>query len=84
MADYTEPCCCFDASQYTGTPDTSPVEHPLDVPAIIKGLDELNNSGREAEAEAYLDQWLEKPAAGKTGGRNSRSSVRFSGRFAVL
>ena len=54
MADYTEPCCCFDASLYTGTPDTSPVEHPLDVPAIIKGLDELNNSGREAEAEAYL------------------------------
>ena len=65
MADYTEPCCCFDASLYTGTPDTSPVEHPLDVPAIIKGLDELNNSGREAEAEAYLDQWLEKARSRK-------------------
>ena len=60
MIDYAEPCCCFDASQYTGTPDTAPVDNPLDVPSIIKGLDELNNSGREAEAEAYLEQWLEE------------------------
>lgn len=60
MTDYTEPCCCFDASQYTGTPDSSHIEHPLDVPEIIRGLDQLNNAGRESEAEAYLDQWLEK------------------------
>ena len=25
MHDYAEPCCCFDASQYTGTPDADPV-----------------------------------------------------------
>ncbi|MBQ3372849.1 MAG: tetratricopeptide repeat protein [Oscillospiraceae bacterium] len=58
MDDYTEPCCCFDASQYTGTPDTSHVEHPLDIPEIIKGLDARNNSGRESEAAAYLENWL--------------------------
>ena len=60
MNEYSEPCCCFDASQYTGTPDTSQIEHPLNVPEIIKGLDELNNSGRESEAVTYLERWLDE------------------------
>ena len=58
MNDYMEPCCCFDATQYTGTPDTSHIENPLDIPEIIKGLDERNQSGREAEAAVYLENWL--------------------------
>ena len=58
MSDYQEPYCCFDASQYTGTPDTEPVKAPVDVPGIIAGLDRLNNGGREADGMAYLEQWL--------------------------
>ena len=58
MHDYTEPCCCFDASQYTGTPDARPVSDPVNVPEVIAGLDSLNNSGREADGMAYLEQWL--------------------------
>lgn len=58
MHDYAEPCCCFDASQYTGTPDADPVSDPVSVPEVIAGLDSLNNSGREAEGMAYLEQWL--------------------------
>ena len=58
MHDYTEPCCCFDASQYTGIPDACPVSDPVNVPEVIAGLDRLNNSGREAEGMAYLEQWL--------------------------
>lgn len=60
MNEYTESSCCFDASQYTGTPDTSQIAHPLNVPEIIKGLDELNNSGRESEAVTYLEHWLDE------------------------
>ena len=58
MSDYPQPCCCFDASQYTGIPDSRPVSNPVSVPDIIAGLDELNNSGREADGMAYLEQWL--------------------------
>ena len=48
--------CCFDTSEYTGTPDTEPCPHPLDVPAIIRGLDRLYASGRESEAQDYLEE----------------------------
>ena len=55
MSEYTEPCCCFDSSQYTGVPDTAPTAHTLDVPSVIAEVDRLNNSGREAEAQHYLE-----------------------------
>lgn len=58
MPDEPELCCCFDASRYTGVPDTSHIDNPLPVPEIIAGLDSLNNSGREAEGVAYLERWL--------------------------
>lgn len=55
MSDYTEPCCCFDSSQYTGMPDTAPTARMMDVPSVIAEVDRLNNSGREAEAQHYLE-----------------------------
>lgn len=39
--DYIEPACCFDASAYTGTPDSEPCANALNVPEIIRGLDAL-------------------------------------------
>ncbi|MBQ8074465.1 MAG: hypothetical protein IJ237_00620 [Oscillospiraceae bacterium] len=65
MINELEPCCCFDASRYIGVPDTAPVENPLSVPEIIEGLDVLNNTGREAEGEAYLEQWLQEACSRK-------------------
>lgn len=57
--DYKEPCCVFDASQYIGTPDSSPCPRAVDVPEAIRALDALYNAGREAEAEAYLEGLLQ-------------------------
>jgi len=54
--------CCFDASEYTGVPDVSHCEHPLDVPRIINELDALYASGRESEAQSYLEQWRSRAA----------------------
>ena len=54
--DYMEPCCCFDSSLYTGLPDAEPCRQSIDVPAAIAELDGLYNSGREAEAGAYLER----------------------------
>lgn len=52
--------CCFDTSEYTGVPDREPCPHPLDVPAIIRGLDALYAANRESEAQRYLEDWREK------------------------
>ena len=61
--DYLEPCCCFDSSAYTGTPDAEPCRNPIDVPAAIRELDALYNSGREKEAGAFLERQREKARA---------------------
>jgi tetratricopeptide (TPR) repeat protein len=58
--DYCESCCPFDASAYTGEPDTNPCAVNLPVQDIIQGLDDLNNCGRELEGQGYLEQWLRK------------------------
>ena len=50
--------CCFDASEYTGLPDSEPCPAALDVPAIIRGLDALYAQSREAEAQTYLESHL--------------------------
>lgn len=55
--DYIEPCCCFDSSQYTGTPDAEPCADPLRVPKLIEELDALYNAGREDEAGRFLEHW---------------------------
>ena len=52
--------CCFDTSEYTALPDTEPCARTLNVPAIIRGLDALYAESREAEAQSYLEGWLEK------------------------
>ena len=52
--DYQDPICCFDASAYTGLPDTEHESATLDVPAMIAELDKLYNTGRENEAGDYL------------------------------
>ena len=54
--DDLEPCCCFDSSLYTGTPDAEPCRQSIDVPAAIRELDGLYNSGREKEAGAFLER----------------------------
>ena len=51
--------CCFDASDYTGLPDSEPCPRALDVPAIIRGLDALYAQSREDEAQDYLERHLE-------------------------
>ena len=61
--DYLEPCCCFDSSLYTGSPDAEPCRQSIDVPAAIADLDALYNSGREAEAGAYLERRRDEAAA---------------------
>lgn len=35
----------------------------MDVRRVIYGLDELNNTGREAEGEKYLEKWLKEARA---------------------
>ena len=50
--EHIEPRCCFDASEYLAAPDTAPCPVTLDVPEIVRGLDELYEHGREAEAES--------------------------------
>lgn len=58
--DHMESRCCFDASLYTGTPDTAPCPKSMDVPEFIKELDALYSSGREAQAGQALDAAAEK------------------------
>ena len=66
--DHNEFCCIFDASQYTGVPDTAPCPQSVDVPALIRSLDALYAHGREAEAESFLEK-----ALAPTGARRRRS-----------
>ena len=56
--DHIEPCCIFDASQYTGQPDAQPCGRTIDVPGIIKSLDALYAQGRESEAQGFLEARL--------------------------
>ena len=61
--DYQDPICPFDVSAYTGTPDTEPTERAIPVPELIRELDGLYNSGREAEGRAFLEKWQDRAAA---------------------
>ena len=54
--EHREGRCCFDSSQYTGTPDTAPCPKTLDMPAFIARLDALYAGGREEEAGALLGE----------------------------
>ena len=61
--EHTDPRCCFDAADYLAAPDAAPCPVTLDVPEIVRGLDELYERAREAEAEGYLEAWLERARA---------------------
>ncbi len=52
--EHNEPRCCFDVSGYTGVPDAEPTGETLPVPELIRQLDALYDSGREAEAGEFL------------------------------
>ena len=60
LTDYQEPCCPFDASAYTGTPDSAPCPVSLPVQEVIKELDAFYAQGRETEAEGFLEAWQQK------------------------
>lgn len=57
---FNEAACCFDASMYTGTPDTVPCAQSLDTKSITAGLDKLLFSGDDAAAGEYLDRWCQR------------------------
>lgn len=54
MQDYSEPICCFDASSYTGSPDSPPSFRAVDVYDVLKRSDSLRDAGDTAAAEALL------------------------------
>lgn len=54
--DYIEPCCCFDSSQYTGVPDAEPTGRRMNVPAMIRQLDQLIQAGRAVKAQHFLEK----------------------------
>ena len=92
--DYTESCCPFDSSMYTGTPDSAPCPVSLPVRSVIEELDALYEQGREAEAQGFLETWQEKAAqcgdwraelsfTGELLGQYRRSGCREKGLAAV-
>lgn len=58
--DYTESCCPFDSSMYTGAPDSAPCPETLPVKEVIADLDDFYERGRENEAQEYLEGWQER------------------------
>ena len=59
-AEYLDPVCCFDASQYIGLPDAEPCAAAVDVPDVVKELDRLQNSGQatgEASFRCKVSLW---------------------------
>ncbi len=60
--EYTESCCPFDSSMYTGTPDSAPCPVSLPVRDVIGELDRLYERRREAEAQSFLEDWQKKAA----------------------
>jgi len=51
-------CCCFDASRFTGEPDTAPCPQIMDVKAVIAVLDAMYEKGQENNAEEFLEEKL--------------------------
>lgn len=56
--NFQEPLCCFDSSDYTGEPDTAPTEKTMDIPSVIRQLDQLNASGQEQQGQLFLEDRL--------------------------
>lgn len=49
--------CCFDASQYTGSPDTAPCPTAVDIPKVISRLDSLLSADELCGAAELLNKW---------------------------
>ena len=73
-AEYSDPVCCFDASQYTGHPDSEPCASAVNVPEIVKELDRLQNSGQLEQAQRLLEH--EVCAARQSGDWRSELSLQ--------
>lgn len=72
--DYSDSRCCFDASQYTGHPDAQPCPCSVNVPELVKKLDELQNSGRLAAARELIEHGVS--SAHKSGDWRSELSLQ--------
>ena len=73
-AEYSDPVCCFDASQYIGLPDAEPCAAAVDVPDVVKELDRLQNSGHLEQAQKLLERWI--GAARQSGDWRSELSLQ--------
>ena len=73
-AEYLDPVCCFDASQYIGLPDAEPCAAAVDVPDVVKELDRLQNSGHLEQAQKLLERWI--GAARQSGDWRSELSLQ--------
>lgn len=58
--DHTEPICCFDFSDYSGSPDAAPCPAASDIKEVLAKLDALLNAGRYDEAVAHLGYWRDR------------------------
>ncbi|MBO5556814.1 MAG: tetratricopeptide repeat protein [Oscillospiraceae bacterium] len=54
--DYPDPICCFDSTAYTGIPDAEPTGQRMNVPAMIRQLDQLIHAGRAGKAQNFLEK----------------------------
>lgn len=54
--DSIEPACCFDSTAYTGTPDAEPTGQRMNVPAMIRQLDQLIHAGQAGKAQHFLEK----------------------------
>ena len=73
-AEYSDPSCCFDASQYTGHPDSEPCASAVNVPEVVKELDRLQNSGHLEQAQKLIEHWVS--AARQSGDWRSELSLQ--------
>lgn len=61
--DYQEPICPFDSSAYIGVPDAEPTGKRMNVPNMIRQLDQLIHAGRAVKAQHFLEQRRTEAAA---------------------
>lgn len=73
-AEYLDPVCCFDASQYIGHPDSEPCASAVNVPEVVKELDRLQNSGQLEQAQKLIEHWVS--AARQSGDWRSELSLQ--------
>ncbi len=58
--NYTEPLCCFDASEYLGKPDSAPCPSAVDMREATAVLDALLSKRNYSEALRHIELLLDK------------------------